>query len=183
MSQDIILDLIDNAIRDSTSADAMRWTPDADAAVSVPPRRPAPASAPLPRRRARPSGRRPGHPMVDPPRLGCQLVPFVGGPRACDLRAVRIPLSYTILAMPPMEVDVRAIEDPTFTLPDPIVYFLRWVTVHSASAPPRLDHIHISFRARISWEFSVAQVYSVDGATAQELNDALAVAFAAGWQP
>jgi hypothetical protein len=41
---------------------------------------------------ARPSRR---VPHIDQPRPGCELVPFVGGPWHCDLRAIPLPLRLT----------------------------------------------------------------------------------------
>lgn len=107
-----ILDLIDNALADVTSCDAMRWSPVAgtipvDLDTWIQPQ------AQLPY-------------VVDGARPGCALVPFVGGPCHRDLRAMPRPLASQYNVLPLDWMAAAWLPGPGLVEPPvPIIYYLR----------------------------------------------------------
>jgi hypothetical protein len=165
-----ILDLIDHAIEDATSHDAMRWVPDESAAditaadMLIESVRRIASAFQVPTTLV---GGPPREPVVDPPRAGRQRVLFVGGPCAGDLLAIPVPLPHRWLVMPPGWAQFSFTPDAEPVIPEPVGYNLRRVT----GTLPGM------FRTE-EW-----QVYAVDGASAQDLVEAADTLIRAGWTP
>lgn len=185
-----ILDLIDGAIEDwSTSGDAMRWSPD-----------PAPAetrrlqTSPFTwaagdtvrhagRYRCEPpagfgyastsSARR--ERVIDQPRPGMRLVPFVGGPWHGDLRAIP-PTEYVWNVMDPPEVPLMfwEVESPLLTTPGYTSYTVTraWLNFPPCSVPD----------VPAGWEGRI-EAARAPGTTDDDLMEVVWELLAAGWHP
>lgn len=180
MSRDI-LDLIDNAIWDTTGPDAMRWTPGAEKAggeqcrclLCMPQDEVRAAVAALDAHVLGPqigaALAPPRTPVIDRARPGTQLVPFVGGPWANDLRAMQLPLPWCWNVAVPVAWDTSCLGDVSVDLPVSLAYILRRMRGHFTGGPGA------PIRA---W-----QVYTAPGFTRWDMKDALIVAAASGWRP
>jgi hypothetical protein len=166
---DATLELIDNALAGNTSGDAMRWTPDPDKTAATACRCALCTTPPeTARRLMRESPTPTRRPVVESSRHGCQVVPFIGGPWHCDLRAMHLPLPPVWNVAPP--IDVCALFDvppDLLALPDPVRYRM----------------VPVSGRL-IGWDVSRrVEVYTVEGATQRELEEAMIVAYENRWDP